>query len=250
MVILFALIVMRMTGAIVLNPMTGRSEIPALVKGALTFAFSLMLFMWTGGKLVAAPKTWFEFASMALRELLLGFTIGFGMELSMTVIRLGTAIVDYMMGLSMAQVYDPRSGAQMTVSSGLYTTFMMLVFLVNDGHLRFFQLVFGTADKIPFGAVHFTAELPQFMMKYYCECIIMGLQFAMPIIVIELLAEVAIGIMMRVVPQINIFAINFQVKIIVGLVMLFLLFAPLSDMIDRVWRDMFDRIIVIIDMMG
>jgi flagellar biosynthetic protein FliR len=77
----------------------------------------------------------------------------------------------------------------------------------------------------------------------------MGLQFAMPIIVIEILSEVAIGIMMRVVPQINIFAINFQVKIIVGMLMIFLLFAPMSDLIDRVWRSMFDRLIEIIELM-
>jgi flagellar biosynthetic protein FliR len=229
--------------------MIGRTEVPALFKGALTFAFSLMLYVWTGGRLAEVPKTWIQFSGMALRELTLGFALGFGMELAVTVVRFGTSVTDYMMGLSMAQVYDPRSGAQMTVSTGLYTMYMMLLFFVNDGHLRFFQIVFGTADKIPFGAVHFTQELPQLMMKYFCECIVMGLQFAMPIIVIEILSEVAIGIMMRVVPQINIFAINFQVKIIVGMLMIFLLFAPMSDLIDRVWRSMFDRLIEIIELM-
>ncbi|MCC6094878.1 MAG: flagellar biosynthetic protein FliR [Eubacterium sp.] len=249
MVFLFGLILMRMSGAIAFNPIFGRNEVPPLVRGALTFACSLMLYVWTGGVLAKAPDSTLEFAVMAIKELMLGFVLGFGMQLAILVIRFGTAIIDYMMGLSMAQVYDPASNTQMTVSTQIYYMFMMLVFMVNGGHLRFLQIVFGTAKTIPFGQVTISPKLPEFILAYFCQCIVIGTQFAMPIIVIELLTETAIGVMMRFIPQINIFAVSFQIKLITGLAMLFLLFVPMSSVIDQTWNLMFEKLDQIVTLM-
>lgn len=249
MIVLFGLIIMRMSGAFVFNPFFGRNEIPPAVRGAFTFACSLMLYVWVGGRVDHVPQTVLEFAAASLKELLLGFVLGFGMQLAVMVIRFGTAVIDYMLGLSMAQVYDPASNAQMTVSSQLYYALMMLVFMVNGGHIRFLQILFETAYSIPFGQVTVTMALPEFMLKYFCECIVLGMQFAMPIVVIELLTETALGILMRFIPQINIFAVSFQIKLIVGLIMLFVLFVPMSSVIDTVWNTLFDRMHEMVSLM-
>ena len=241
-VVLLAFIIMRMTGAVAFNPVFGHNNIPPAIRGALVIVFTIMMYMWTGGTLGEMPRSITEFAVMALKELFFGFVLGFGFQLAVMVIRYGTAIIDFTMGLSMAQVYDPTSNNQSTVSSQLYFAFMMLVFMVKDGHLRFMQIIFGSADTIPFGQVTLNLQLPQYIISFFCQCIIMGVQFAMPIIIIEMLIEVSVGLLMRVVPQINIFAVNFQIKIIVGLLMLLILFAPMSDMMDKAWSSMFDEI--------
>ena len=67
----------------------------------------------------------------------------------------------------------------------------------------------------------------------------MGLQFAFPLLAIELVTESAMGILMRMIPQINVFAVNFQIKIIVGLMMLFLMFNPMSDRLYLIIDNMF-----------
>ncbi len=67
----------------------------------------------------------------------------------------------------------------------------------------------------------------------------MGLQFAFPLLAIELVTESAVGILMRMIPQINVFAVNFQIKIIVGLMMLFLMFNPMSDRLYLIIDNMF-----------
>lgn len=72
--------------------------------------------------------------------------------------------------------------------------------------------------------------------------IAMGLQFAFPIIAIELVTEAAVGILMRVIPQINVFAVNFQLKIIVGLMMLLYLFNPMADRLYMIIDNMFEYI--------
>ena len=78
----------------------------------------------------------------------------------------------------------------------------------------------------------------------------MGLQFAFPLIAIEMMSEAAMGILMRVVPQINVFAVNFQVKIAVGLMMLLLMFTPMADRLGVVLDKLYLTMNQLVLMMG
>lgn len=76
------------------------------------------------------------------------------------------------------------------------------------------------------------------MLEIFRSAVLAGLQIAFPIMGIELMTEVSLGILMRVIPQINIFVVNFQTKILVGLMMLFFLLNPLTDRMNRVLEQM------------
>lgn len=77
------------------------------------------------------------------------------------------------------------------------------------------------------------------VLDMFRQSIVMGLQFALPVVGMELVAETAVGILMRIIPQINVFVVNFQVKIIVGMLMLLFLFSPMSDKLYGVLDYMF-----------
>ncbi len=242
MFILFALVFMRMTGAIFFNPVLGRSNFPNAAKGALILALSYLMYLNTEGVLLHEPANLMEFGLMLVKELMVGFAIGYSMELCFAVIRFASAVIDATMGLSMAQVYDPQYNSQMTITSGLYYAFLMMIFLATDGHLRLLELIYVSADVVPFGEVVIRTQLPELMMQIFRSSIAMGLQFAFPIIAIELVTEAAVGILMRVIPQINVFAVNFQLKIIVGLMMLLYLFNPMADRLYTIIDNMFHYI--------
>lgn len=174
--------------------------------------------------------------------------MGFSIELFFMVTRFASSIIDHTMGLSMAQVYDPGTRSQMTVSAGLYYAFVFLLFLAQDGHVRFVALLFRSARLIPFGEVTVRPELYQLMLEIFRNNIVMGVQFAFPIIAIEMVTEAAVGILMRMIPQINVFAVNFQIKIMMGLIMLVFLFSPLADRIYVILDNMFlyvERLVVL-----
>ncbi len=242
MFILFSLIVMRMSGAIALNPVLGRTGIPAMVKSALILVISLMLYIGFGGALVHEPVTMIEYGVMLVKEILFGIVLGFGMELAFLVVRYASAVMDFSMGLTMAQVYDPQYNSQMTITSGLYYAFMVMLFFATDGHIRLIGMFIRSSVMIPFGTIALRPELPQAILVIFRESIVMGLQLAFPIIAMELVAETAVGILMRIVPQINVFSVNFQVKIIVGLAMLLLLFGPMSDKIYVILDSMYQNL--------
>ncbi len=239
MLILFALVVMRMSGAVVFNPVLGRTNIPRTAKGAMVFMLSLLLYLGVEGNLQHEPATLIEFGVMLIKELMVGFVIGYSMELGFMVIRFASAIIDQTMGLSMAQTYDPQYNTQMTITSNLYYAFLFLLFLAGDGHVRLLALFFSSARLIPFGQVTIDTRLAQMMLDIFTANIAMGLQLAFPIIAMELVTEAAIGILMRMIPQINVFAVNFQLKIIVGLMMLLFMFSPMSERLYVIIDNMF-----------
>lgn len=250
MFILFSLIFMRMSGAVVFNPILGRTNLPNAAKGMLIFVLSLMMYMAEGGVLAHQPDSMIEFGVMLVMELMLGFVMGFSVELAFMVIRFASAIADYTMGLSMAQVYDPQYNTQMTVTSGVFYVFMALLFLAIDGHLRLIALFFVSARLIPFGEVVLCPELSQLMLEIFRANITMGLQFAFPLVAMELVTEAAVGILMRMIPQINVFAVNFQLKIIVGLMMLVYMFSPMADRLYTLIDNMFLNMERLMALMG
>lgn len=249
MLILFALIVMRMSGAILINPIFGRTGVPSRVKAAFTLMMSLMLYLSLDGTLEYEPATMIEFIVMLVKELLFGVVISYGMDLAFCVVRFASTIMDHTMGLSMAQVFDPQYGTQTTVTSGLYYTLIVMLFFATDNHLRLIGIFFHSAEQIPFGQIMWNRQLPLAILDMFQNCIYMGLQFAMPIVAMELLAEVSIGILMRIIPQINVFVVNFQVKIIVGLVLMLVLYQPMTEKIYEIMEWMFSSIEVFIPLL-
>lgn len=249
MLILFALIVMRMSGAFFINPIFGRTGVPSRVKTAFVLVMSLLIYLSSDGILEYEPTTMIEFIVMLVKELLYGVVISFGMELSFCIVRFATTVIDHTMGLSMAQVYDPQYNTQTTVTSGLYYALIVLLFFASDSHLRLIGIFFHSAEQIPYGQVMWNRQLPLTILSMYQECIYMGLQFAMPIVTMELLTEASIGVLMRIIPQINVFVVNFQLKIIVGLVLMLVLYGPMTDKLYEILEWMFSSIEVLIPLL-
>lgn len=250
MFILFSLIIMRMSGAVALNPIFGRSNYPSSAKAAFVFVCSLMLYAGMEQGLVREPASLLEYGVMLVSELLFGFVLGFGVELCVLVIRFASAVMDYMMGLNMAQIYDPQYNSQVTITSGMYYAFFLLLFFAVDGHLKLFEIFFGAARLIPFGSVAVGPQLAEAILEIFQDSILMGLQYAMPLIAMELVAEVAVGIIMRMIPHINVFVINFQMKIMVGILMLLFLFSPMADKLNKIMDTMFQSLWRLVQMMS
>ncbi len=239
MFILFSFIVMRVSGVIALNSVLSRLEFPSSVKGMFIFMLSAMIYTWTGGMLYAEPETLLEYGFMLVKELAIGACIAMGMELTLCIVRFGGTVIDFLMGLNMAQMYDPASNQQVTPNANLLGIFISLIFFTTNGHLKYIEIIFNSIKLIPFGQVHINANIAVYMFELFNDCIILGLQLAFPILAIELLSEISLGVLMRVIPQLNIFSVNFQLKIIVGMVMLLVLFSPMADMLTRILKEMF-----------
>ncbi len=234
---LFCLVLMRMSGFILLNPILGRSNIPMRVKGGFIFILTLAVYSFSAGEAFETAST-IEFGFLLMKEFAAGYVIGLVTQLFFLIISFGGYIIDFQMGLSMATVYDPQSNAQMPVTGSIYQTWLMLLFFAVDGHLALMKILVTSAEIVPYGGILITQTLASRMLEIFYQCVDMGVRLALPMIAAEFLVEIGVGIMNKVVPQISIFVINIQMKLIVGLGLLVVLFSPTGEYLEKVMTTM------------
>ena len=225
---LFLLITARMSGCILFNPLLGRRGIPGLVKGGFILMLSLSAFALTPLP-EQVPDTLLTLALTFLLELFLGYVLGLIVSIFFYIPLMAGSIVDLQMGLSMASAYDPASGIQVTATSSLLNIFMSLLFFAANGHHTLIRIFFSSGLVVPFGAVSLGDEFYAAMIQIFIDCTILGIKLSMPILAAEMMGQVGMGILMKAIPQINVFAINIELKVIVGLAMLLILLVPFSE---------------------
>lgn len=225
---LFSLIVMRVTGCIMLNPILGRNSLPNLVKAGIILVLSVFV-MGMADQGPAVPASLVEFALRLLLELGVGFVLGFVMQLFFMIIQVGGEVIDAQMGLTMAQVYDASSQINMTVTASLLNVLFVLNFFAENGHYTMLRIFLTSQQVVPFGQAAFGQAVASGVAEVFLDNMVLAIKLAFPILAAELLGELGMGILMKAIPQINAFVINIELKVIIGLVLLFLFLSPISE---------------------
>ena len=224
---LFMLVTGRMTGLVAFNPLLGRRGVPGLVKAGFILLLSVSVFSMTPVRL-QMPATVLGLALTFLMELLLGYVLGLVVNFFFYIPLMAGSVVDMQMGLSMASTYDPASGIQVTATSSLLNILMSLLFFVTNGHQTLIRIFAASGLVVPFGSVALGDNFYPAMIQLFIECTVLGVKLSMPILAAEIMGQVGMGILMKAIPQINVFAINIELKVIIGLVMLLILLVPIS----------------------
>jgi len=226
---LFLLITGRMTGCVVFNPLLGRRGVPGMVKAGFILLLSLCVYPVTPLGDLEAPNTLLGLALPFLLELFLGYVLGLAINIFFYIPMMAGSTIDMQMGLSMASTYDPASGIQVTATSNLLNTLMSLLFFAANGHHTLIRIMANSGNIVPFGRVALGEGLYEALIQMFIDCTILGVKLAMPILAAELMGQVGMGILMKVIPQINVFVINIDLKLIIGLLLLLVFVVPFSD---------------------
>lgn len=234
---LFSLILMRMSGFIFLNPILGRRNIPAMAKTGMALAFTVLIFPLATGTIpdIGSP---IEFGLLLFKEFLIGYLLGFVMELFAFAVTFAGSLIDFQMALGMASIYDPQSGAQIALTGNVLNVYYMLLFFAVDGHLALMKILVTSADIVPYTQFAFGEDAVQGILDIFSQCILLGLKLAFPIIGIILVLDVGVGILMKIIPQINIFILDIPMKILIGIAMLLFLLSPIGDYLGDVIAEM------------
>lgn len=238
---LFLYILMRMSGFILFNPIFGRSNIPGYFKAAMILLLAVSVNSMYAGS-VETPSTIIEFALRLILELGLGFVVAIIMQIFFYIPQQAGEVVDTQMGMSMAKTYDSGSHASMTSTATLLNLLMMFLFFAANGHITLLSIMMTSGDIVPYGAASLGDAVANRVVELFIECTILAVKLCLPILAAELLGQIGMGILMKVIPQINVFAINIELKVIVGMVMLLLLIAPFSQFLLSVESTMLTEI--------
>lgn len=160
---LFELIFMRMSGFLLFNPLLGRSNLPAMVKTGMALVLSILVF-GTAGTGVPQPDTLVELAFRLLLELGIGLVLGFVMRVVFSVVQIGGEVIDTQMGMTMAQIYDASSQANLSVTASLLNILLILDFFAENGHYTLTYGLLRMANSCYYALRHRVTSVRQAIM--------------------------------------------------------------------------------------
>jgi flagellar biosynthetic protein FliR len=209
-------------------PLFGSRNIPILPKIGLSLLVSLILLPVVeinSSSMTSGPV---QFVIFLLGEGIIGFLIGFSVRLVFSGIQLAGEIMGLQIGFSMANLLDPQSGIDSTVTAQFNYFFALLAFLSIDGHHWFFKAIAQSFQILSPGGITFKEVLYQHFVILSGRLFQIAIKMIAPIMAILIFTHLAMGIVARMIPQINLLISSFPITICLGLLIL-------GFSIDLIW---------------
>ena len=237
---LFLYITARTSGFVLFNPLLGRQNIPGTFRAGFILVMSVFTYSVTGGE-VPEPVGLPAFAAAVLLELALGFVLGMVVSFFFYIPQLA---------MTMSQIYDSGSQSNMSVTGVLLNTLMTLLFFAGNGHHTLLRMMLTSSEVVGYGGVSFGPDVADAMLMLFAECTVLAVKLCMPILAAEMIGQMGMGVLMKVIPQINVFSINIELKVIIGLALLLALIVPFSEYLLTLEREMLNDMAAILAMTG
>lgn len=245
----FLLILVRIASFVFAAPILGQRGIPRQIKIGLSVFVSILLY-----NVVSHPELEYVsvvgYAVYVLREGITGLLIGYAANICSSIVLFAGHMVDVDIGLSMATQFNPDMNSEMTITGNIYYYMVMLLLLISDMHLWVLRAVCDSYYLVPIGGTDFQMDgLLAAMMRYISDLFIIGFRIFLPIFACIMILNCILGIMAKVSPQMNMFAVGIQLKVLVGMGILFLTIFMLPRVADFVYVEIKNMVGLFIDSM-
>ncbi len=220
----------RAAGFVLLAPPFNSRSIPAPVKGALALALSVLLSTQIAPGL---PEITAGFLVVsAVTEVVIGAGLGFVVHVLFTAVQMAGDLIDLTGGFSLQPAYDPMSMTMNSSVGRLHYLLATTLLFSSGGHLLIVKGFATSYDGMPVGGSVPTEQLASVMMTALAMMFLAAVQIAGPMVAVLLLADVALALLSRAAPALNIFAFGFPLKIMLTLLLLGLTFPLLPPALD------------------
>jgi flagellar biosynthetic protein FliR len=219
-VIFFMLVLSRIAGIFAALPVFGGRRLPLRIKAMVVFMITLVCFPAISVALPPMPSDVFTLALLLFSEVMIGLTLAFITQIIFAGVEFSGQIIGMQMGLTISSIIDPSQGTQTQIMSVVQTLFATLLFLSLNIHHLFIRAIMDSFKVIPLGGWRLSGELVNFLIVRTADVFIIGIRLAAPVMVALLLATVALGIMARAFPQMNVFMISMPLNVGLGLIIL------------------------------
>lgn len=243
----FLLILVRISCFVFVAPFFGAKDVPGRVKVGLSVFVAILVFY-----AVPVEHTPYEseigYAVSGLKEGITGLLIGYAAYICNSIVLYAGTIIDMDIGLSMAMVFDPSTGSQVSITGNLYNYFVLLLLVVSNMHQFILRALIDSFSLIPLGGAQFEMDSLLSAMVHYCtDLFIIAFRIVLPVFACIMILNAILGIMAKVAPQMNMFAVGIQLKLLVGLAVLFITTFLLPDIANFIFNEMKTMIVMFIE---
>lgn len=215
-VYLFMLIFARLGSALILLPGFGEVNVPVRVRLIIALTFSFVVFPVVSVTLPSLPANLAELLLLLGGEILIGLAIGAITRLLISMLQVAGTIIAFNAGLASAQMFDPSVGQSGAITGAFLSTIgITLLFVTNMHHVMLMAMVDSYVLFVP-GQGFPIGDFSEAATRVVADSFRLGLQIALPVLVISMLIYVSMGLMARLMPQIQVFFIALPLQILVG----------------------------------
>lgn len=234
----YLMVLIRVSSFVMAAPFFGYRSIPYRTKAAASVLLSVVV-------IYAVPAVPLHYAGvlgfsvLLLKEGLVGVTLGLMCNLCFYIVAFAGQIIDMEMGLSMANMYDPATNIQVTVTGNIYNYFLMLMLVVTNMHYYIIRALTDSFRYFNVGQeIIRTDVLKNLVVDFMANFFLISVRIVLPVFCCMLLINVILGVLTKAAPQMNMFAIGIQIKVIVGIILLLILVQSLPSVSDFIFQEM------------
>ncbi|MBN4054151.1 flagellar biosynthetic protein FliR [Nitrospira defluvii] len=213
----FLFILARVAAFLFAIPLIGGIGVPGQIKALIVVSMAFVLFQMV--QVETQPLNIGTLTVGLIGEVLIGFVISLGVRLVFGAVDIGASVVGMQMGFGAARLFDPITSQQSSLIGRFQGIVAMLIFLSVNGHYIIIKTMVQSFEFVPFFGFYPSKEMVGYMMQLAGKMFLLGVKIGIPVMVSLLMANVAIGILGRVVPQLNVLLFSFPITIMLGLVM-------------------------------
>ncbi len=243
----FLLILTRVSCFIFAAPFFSLNNTPRHVRVVLAVFTSLLLYQTLTPADAVEYSTVFGYSAIVLKEAVTGLLVGLGTSMCSAIVNFAGHIADMETGLSMVTLMDPAT-RESTSITGVFYQYVVMLMLIASGMYRYlFGALADTFVLVPVnGAIFQMDSLLVSVVKFLGDYIVIGFRICLPVFCVILLLNAILGVLAKVSPQMNMFAVGIQLKILVGLSVLLLSASMLPDAANFIFMQMKEIITAIV----
>lgn len=237
------LLSLRLGALLLLTPLLHAINVPPTVRVLLVLGLATVLVPGlpqgsaVSEALMRQPSALLA-ASMA--EVALGATLALGIFVAFGAISMAGRILDVQVGFGMAQIIDPATQQQIPALNSAFNQLGVVVFFLVNGHHALLRGIAYSLERFPLGRGWSVEAAAPIVLKHAAGLFSLAFALAAPVIVCILLVDLALGVVARNLPQMNMFVVGLPVKIVVGLAALSIWFGGMGDAMNRVYGSIYN----------
>ena len=218
----YLLVLIRITSFVIGAPFFGYQTIPMKIRLSIGMILSLVAFQ-TVPVVELHYVGVLGFSVLVLKEMMVGLILGFMCNMCTYIISFAGQFMDMEMGLSMASTFDPLTNIQVSISGNMYLYLVMLMMLISNLHYKIVQAILDTFTYFNVGQAVFDGNLQETAIEFLANFFLVGFRIVLPIFACMLVINVVLGVLSRAIPQMNMFVVGIQIKVLVGIVLLLII---------------------------
>lgn len=234
----FLLILVRIASFMVTAPIFSiASTTPRRVKVGFAVALALLVFPMVPREEIIYESIW-QYAVIIIKETGVGVVIGFMANICMYILNFAGRIIDTEMGFAMASQFDQTTNTQISVTGTLYTYFVMFLLIVTNMFQYIIRAVIDSYELVPVGGAQFNANrLFTLMLQFTTDCFVIGFRIVLPFFTVIFLMNVILGVLAKIAPQMNMFVVGMQLKVMAGLIVMVMTVSLLPSVANFIFTE-------------